>query len=183
MLLGLLLLFSCGERRQVQAYLTSVSTEIPRLQQIGRDTEKAFDDLRFGKRPKDLNELAKRLEQAADNLKTQLEELKTSRQKVSNLPTPAAANEFDSKLLNCYDSWTEVGGDVESICRRAAQACREVEASPPKGKWKKFAEAAKQLGDEGRQLKKAVRDANHASQDLSRELEKLQRKYKLAKLK
>ena len=39
------------------------------------------------------------------------------------------------------------------------------------------------MGDEGRQLKKAVRDANHASQDLTRELEKLQRKYKLAKLK
>lgn len=181
--LCMLLLLGCAERRQVQTYLTSVSTEIPNLQKIGRQTEKAFDELRFGKRPKDLNQVADRLERAAADLEQQMQELRDSRGRVAAIPAPQPAIEFETHLLASYEQWGEVGQSLADLCNQAAKSCREIESSPPKGKWKRFAAAAQELGDEARALKKAVRDAGHASEDLGQELERLQRKYKLARTK
>ncbi|MCA9796255.1 MAG: hypothetical protein KC910_30820 [Candidatus Eremiobacteraeota bacterium] len=179
LLLLLVVLAGCGERRQVQTYLGAVAAELPVLKDISRQTEDAFDDLRFGARPDDLGELAGRLDKAADGLDVQVEALKASRARAAALPAPGPAKEFEARLLACYDRWAEVGQQLAQTCRQAATSCREVETSSGKDKLKRFGEASRAMGDKLRELQKAGRDAGRASQDVQEELQRLQKRYKL----
>lgn len=176
----LALLAGCGARRQVQTYLGTVATELPALKEISRQTEDAFDELRFGARPENLEELASRLEGAADQLETQVEALHASRTRAAAIPAPEPAREFEKRLLACYDQWAAVGQELALTCRQAATSCREVESSSGKEKLQRFGQASKALGEKLRALQKTGRDAGRASDDLQEELRRLQKRYKLA---
>lgn len=178
-LLVALLLVGCGERKQVQSYLTAISTEVPSLQKIGKGTERAFDDLRFGKKPRKLKELASRLKSVRQELDEQVTALQASRDRIAAIPAPQPAKELEIKLLSCYDQWLGVGKTLSGICEESEQACLEIDKSPAKGKWKRFVAAVRDIGDELRALGKDARDAKEASEEVGKELQRLQKKYKV----
>lgn len=174
------LLFGCSkERGDVQAYLDQVVQELPVIKSVGKETERAFDDLRFGPKTRDLNVLQQRVESARAGVEAQIEKLTESRDRLKALVPPPAAAKLSVKLLQSYDAWLECGQEVKTLCGDAETAISDLKSGPQKGKWKRFGEAAQQFGDRSRALGKKARDAADLSEEVGREVKKLQRKYKV----
>lgn len=169
-----------AERQAVKTYLDQAATEVPVLQQIGQDTQDAFDDLRFAPRPKDLGVLRQRLQSTRVDLQKQVGELQQSRARVAALQAPLAAAELEAKLLESYDGWIGCGRRLVELCAQAETALADLEQGPAEGKGQRFGLAAEELGDGLRGLGRLARDAERSTKAAGRELKRLHQTHGVA---
>lgn len=174
------LMLGCGkERREVKSYLDQIAEELPVIKSVGKETERAFDDLRFGPKTKDLNVLQQRVASAKQGVAEQVEKLKQSHERILALVPPPAAAKLSLKIAKTYDAWLECGEETQALCTQAEAALTDLKTGPTQGRWKRFGQAAEKFGDRARALGKKARDAADLSQEMAEEVRRLQHKYKV----
>lgn len=177
--LALLLLAGCSDQTQVRSYVTLVSTEARLVDSFGDKTKEVVQDLRDGPKPKNLKELADRFELVRDELAEQVKKLESSRKRVEAVPVPEEAKELERHLMTCYDNWLDLARRVTEVCDSAALACREVEQSPAKEKLRQMRASAKEVANQVNGLKKSVTDAGLSTAEMMKELNRLQKEFKI----